>query len=73
MYSKDGEPETFVPPVNVSRTGISDGNFENKTYGKVAWRVNPMLPTVSHSTRVSYTYKHNEKKVSMCLINQTVV
>ena len=55
MYSKDGEPDTFVPPVNVNRTGISEGNLEKRIYGNVAWSVNPVLPTVSQSTRHSYT------------------
>ena len=50
MYSNEGEPETFVPPVTVRRTGISEGNVENKMYGSVAWRVSAVLPTVSQST-----------------------
>jgi hypothetical protein len=44
-YSKDGELDTFVPPV--IRTRIGDEEPENRMYGRIAWKMRLILPGVA--------------------------
>jgi hypothetical protein len=54
MYSKEGERETFVPPLMVMwigqvvfvslPLGIEKGRPEKRTNGRMAWKTSPILP-----------------------------
>ena len=53
MYSKDGEPETLVPPLSRRWIGSWLGKGEKRMNGSMAWRASPVLPAVPMSRRHS--------------------